>query len=89
MQQGAIKHSMDLEAVLEREPTEHLSLVQDSNNKWDILHKQANRLFHYRLTEHSLSRQDREALMLARNEIHQLASSLKASEALRKALKKT
>ncbi|MCZ4280122.1 hypothetical protein O4H49_05005 [Kiloniella laminariae] len=89
MQQGAIKQSMDLEAALRHEPSEHLSLVQEPNNKWDILHKQANRLFHYRLTEHSLSQQDREALMLARNEIHHLASSLKASDALRKALKKS
>ncbi|WP_419904195.1 hypothetical protein [Kiloniella sp.] len=86
MHQGAIKQTTNLEAALKREPCDHLSLINDSNSKWSILRKQANRIYHYRLTQHNLSQEDKEALMLARNEIMCLANSLEAVTTIQKAL---
>ncbi len=86
MHQGAIKQTTDLEIALKREPRGHLPLINDPNSKWAILNKQANRIYHYRLTQHNLSKEDKEALMLARNELKSLAASLKAVTALHKAL---
>ncbi len=86
MHQGAIKQTTNLEAALRREPNDHLSLINDPNSKWAVLRKQANRIYHYRLTQHNLSQEDKEALMLARNEILCLAKSLKAVTTIQKAL---
>ena len=82
MHQGAIKNSTNIEAALKRDQPKHLSLVHDPNSKWAILTKQAHRIYHYRLTQHNLSTQDKEALMLARNELLALAKSLKATSAV-------
>ncbi len=86
MHQGAIKNTTDIEAVLKREQPKHLSLVHDPNSKWAVLTKQAHRIFHYRLTQHNLSESDREALMLARNELMALAKSLKAVSSIENVL---
>ncbi|MFD2207577.1 hypothetical protein [Kiloniella antarctica] len=86
MHQGAIQQATNLEAALMREPHERLTLVNSSNSKWDILQKQASRIYHYRITQHNLSSKDKEDLMLARNEILCLAKSLKAVTAIEEVL---
>ena len=86
MHQGAIKDTTDLEVALKREPLNRLSLIHDPNSKWAILTKQANRILHYRLTQHNLTQKDKEALMQARNELMSLAKSLKAMSSVKNAL---
>ena len=82
MHQGAIKNATDIAAALKRDQPKHLSLVDDPNSKWAVLTKQAHRIYQYRLTQHNLSTKDKEALMLARNELLALAKSLKAISAV-------